>query len=285
MASLVEVVLVDAPVGAERWARARIEQLEQRWSRFLPDSELTRLNAAGGAALAVHPDTICLLSAMLEGWHLGGGAFDPRLGAPGTATDALTYRRSPLEEDLQVDATAGTARSRPGVSLDPGAIGKGLAADLVVTGLRALGCGGALVGIGGDLAASGRSPDGGGWRVGVAGAGRAEESEVEEPVAWLHLEAGGVATSSLLRRHGTTDSPLRLDHVDPRTGRAVAGEGLHSVTVASRSGWAAEVHATAALLAGADGAAAHLRHHGIDGVLQTADGSRSALRYAEALPC
>jgi thiamine biosynthesis lipoprotein len=172
------------------------------------------------------------------------------------------------------------------VSLDPGAIGKGLAADLVVTGLRALGCGGALVGIGGDLAASGSSPDGSGWHVGVAGAGRAEEPEVDAPVAWLHLEAGGVATSSLLRRHGTTDSSLRLDHVDPRTGRTATREGLHSVTVASRSGWAAEVHATAALLAGADGAAAHLRRHGIDGVLQSADGSRSALRFAgEALPC
>jgi thiamine biosynthesis lipoprotein len=286
MASVVELVVVDGPIGAERWARARLEQLEQRWSRFLPHSELSRLNSAGGAATVVHPDTTCLLTAMIEGWHLGGGAFDPRSPVPTTPADPRPLHRRGLDEDLLVDVAAGTARLTSGVALDPGGIGKGLAADLVVRGLRDMGCAGALVGIGGDLAASGRSPEGSGWRIGVAAAGRAAERGVEEPIAWLTLEAGGAATSSVLHRHESTDMRPRQDHVDPRTGRTASGGGLHSVTVASRAGWIAEVHATAALLAGVDGAAEHLREHGVDGVLQAADGRRSALRFAEgALAC
>ena len=31
-------------------AAARLDELEARWSRFLPTSEVSRLNAAGGAA-------------------------------------------------------------------------------------------------------------------------------------------------------------------------------------------------------------------------------------------
>ena len=54
-----------------------------------------------------------------------------------------------------------------GIGLDPGGIGKGLAADLAVRELRAAGTGGVLVALGGDIACAGRAPDPAGWLVDI----------------------------------------------------------------------------------------------------------------------
>jgi thiamine biosynthesis lipoprotein len=271
MASDTEIVVVGAPAGALRWAAARIDQLEQRWSRFLPHSDISRLNDAEGATVVVHPDTLCLLSAMTEGVPLSGGIFDPRCVAvedrAGEHAEAVTVTPRPaLEDEVIVDLPAGSARLAPGVALDPGAIGKGLAADLVVAELRRMGCAGALVGIGGDLAMSGASPGGGPWSIGVADAW----GGTDEPIASVEIEAGGVATSSTLYRRGEQRGTTRTDHVDPRTATAPAGGELVSVTIVARSGWAAEVHATTALLGGMEAAEEHIRTHGLTGVLQSA---------------
>ena len=263
MASSVEVVVVGGPRQAERWAAARIDQLEQRWSRFLPHSDLTRLNDAAGGTVAVHPDTSCLLSAMVEGWHLGAGRFDPRDRGGGSPCSVAR----PLDDDVTLDPLAGTARLAAGIALDPGAIGKGLAADLVVQELRGMGCRGALVGIGGDLAASGEPPAGDRWRVAVARAGGGDD----QSALWLDVEGGGVATSSLLHHHGDLAGLPRRDHRGPRGRVSVGSTDLLSVSVVTRSGWLAEVHASAALLAGASGAVRHLRAHGLTGVLQTSE--------------
>ncbi len=51
MGSQAHVVLLGDP-SLLAYARARIAQLERRWSRFLPDSELCALNAAAGTGPA-----------------------------------------------------------------------------------------------------------------------------------------------------------------------------------------------------------------------------------------
>ena len=55
-----EVIVVgDHESSAElaQQARARIDQLEQRWSRFLVDSEVSRLNRCAGTTVIVSDDT------------------------------------------------------------------------------------------------------------------------------------------------------------------------------------------------------------------------------------
>ena len=44
----------DAADAGVDFARARLEQLERRWSRFRLDSEITRCNTAQGAPVVVH---------------------------------------------------------------------------------------------------------------------------------------------------------------------------------------------------------------------------------------
>ena len=58
-------------------ARRRIDDLERKWSRFIPTSEISRLNANRGEPVAVSDDTFLLVRRALEGWRATGGRFDP----------------------------------------------------------------------------------------------------------------------------------------------------------------------------------------------------------------
>jgi thiamine biosynthesis lipoprotein len=60
-------------------AIARIEELESRWSRFRPDSEVSALNAVPGRPVPVSADTRLLVARAVEAWRLTGGSFDPTL--------------------------------------------------------------------------------------------------------------------------------------------------------------------------------------------------------------
>ena len=67
MANDAHVVLVDAEPGAGDYARRRLEELERRWSRFLQDSDVSRLNGSPEALLVVSDDTVALLTTMMRG--------------------------------------------------------------------------------------------------------------------------------------------------------------------------------------------------------------------------
>ena len=83
------VVVVDGAPGLSQAARARIDELERRWSRFSPDSEVSRL--VPGAANLVSDDTYALVECAVAGWRLTGGRFDPTVR---DAVVAAGYDRS-----------------------------------------------------------------------------------------------------------------------------------------------------------------------------------------------
>ena len=156
-----------------------------------------------------------------------------------------------------------------GVGLDAGGIGKGLAADMVVTELLSGGTGGALVSVGGDLAAAGTPPAADGWYVAVE-----DPFDASRELMTLALDAGGIATSSTHSRPWIQDGRRRHHVIDPIT-RTCAQTDLAAVTVIASAGWEAEVHATAALLCGAERALDYLDSHELDGIVTTLDGVTS----------
>ena len=133
--------------------------------------------------------------------------------------------------------------------LDPGGIGKGLAADMVAGHLIAAGADGASVSIGGDVAVAAQRRSDGGWLVGVAdpmrsrrrGAaaddGRAAASQLRAPCA-----AAGTATDGEPLHH----------LLDPATGRPAhhAREIVAVTVVAGTAAWA-EVWTKAVMVRGA----------------------------------
>jgi thiamine biosynthesis lipoprotein len=255
------VVVVGASSELLEQAKADITHLERCWSRFLPDSDISRLNNAGGSPLRVDPATVVLLRAMVEGWRATAGAFDPTLLAPlvglgyaaswhdPAAVTSLPSGASPRSnlDELLFDAGRNAAVAPTGLCLDPGGIGKGLAADLVVGRLLDAGADGASVSIGGDVCVRGAAPQPGGWLVGVA-----DPNDDSAEVGQLAMTAGGVATSGTFRRRWQASDGELVHHLlDPGTGRPTHHQReIVAVTVIAGSAAWAEVWTKAAMVRG-----------------------------------
>jgi len=289
MGTDVHLMAVDAPAGALDGAEALLADLESRWSRFLPDSELSRINDHPGLPVMVSEPTFSVVSQAIDGWWSTSGRYDPSvlpaLVAAGydrpfrqldhaSASDAPATAAPPADPtpgcaDVQLLAEISAVIVPEGVALDLGGIGKGAAADRVVGSLLAAGAAGACANVGGDVSVAGTGPDGAGWVVGIDGAD-GEQLEV------LSLASGGIATTSPSTRRWTRPDGADAHHlIDPATGRP-ASNGPRSVTVVAGSAATAEVLSKAVWLApdlldevlGATGAACLVADH--DGVVRTA---------------
>lgn len=269
-----EVVVVGGVGGDTAAARERVRDLEARWSRFRPDSELCRVNAGAGRPVRVSPETITVIAAAVTAWHSTAGRFDPtvldaleRVGYDrpfGCGLDGeLTITGPPPEVPgcgrIALDPAAGTVTVPPGTRLDLGGIAKGHAADLVAAELVARGAAGALVNLGGDLRATGSPPTPSGWTVGIEAVPRAS----------VVVRDGGLATSSTCRRRWTRAGEAQHHVIDPAA-RVPASTSVATVTVFAASAARAEVLATAALIAG-DDAIALLAAYGASGVIVGTD--------------
>ena len=246
------------PGAALERACARLNELEARWSRFLPDSEVSLLNRRAGARVMVSADTAVLVQRAVAACRLTGGLVDPTvLGAVLRAGYDRTFQHLPrsvrsANSDLQmgcdgIEVLGHSVRLPLGTGFDPGGIGKGLAADIVSEQVMADGAAGVCINLGGDLRVRGEAPDGGGWTVAIERPG-AQRSHVD-PLGLLGVADGAVATSSTLRRRWTVGDEERHHLIDTRTGQP-SDTDLVMVTVVTGTGWEAEVLAKAVLLTG-----------------------------------
>jgi thiamine biosynthesis lipoprotein len=261
MGSAAEVIVVggDADLVAE--ARWRLDELERLWSRFRPDSEVSHLNRTSGRPVEVSPETAILVRRAIDAWRMSGGAYDPSVlgdvvragydrsfeelgerGHPAATTVAGVHLGPFGTEVIEIDGCS--VRLPDGTGFDPGGIGKGLAADLVVEELMDAGALGACVNLGGDLRATGEPPDGAAWTVAL------EHPWAPFAVARLGLIDGAVATSSTLGRRWSVDGVERHHVIDPQTGEP-ADTDLTLATVIARRGWVAEALTKSVLLRGA----------------------------------
>lgn len=241
-----EARLIDA-------ARRRLDDLERRWSRFLPGSELNRLNRRTARPVVVSPDTFTLVARSVDAWHATGGRFDPTvlpaMVAAGYDRDfaaitpaARSFGASPPSPGcagIRLDPAVLAVWLPAGVGVDPGGIGKGLAADLVSTEIAGAGAAGVLVNVGGDLRVRGTPPAGDEWVVAIE-----DPAGSSRQLARFTLASGAVATSSRLRRRWRAGDVDVHHLMDPTTG-APAQTGVAAATVVAAEAWWAEALATA----------------------------------------
>lgn len=277
----------DADDRALRAEAARVRELlhgaDDALSRFRPGSELSRANASPLVVVPAGPLLRAFARAGRWAGERSGGLVDVTLHdaivaqgygrsldgvSPAPLSDALAA--APARRRASPDPAARWRRlhvdpegmlHRPaGVRLDPGAVAKGLAADLATAVLDpatryVISCGGDLL-VGGPRA-------------------RATDVVVEDArgggVAHrLTLRAGGVATSGISRRIWRDGDGGFAHHVlDPSTGEP-AWTGLVSATAIGETALEAEVLASVALLSGPRDGRWALRRRG--GVLQHDDG-------------
>ena len=240
-------------------ARRLIEHYEQRFSRFLPSSEISQLNQSAGEWKAVSPELIDLLTQSLGFLGETDGLFDPsilpdlrragydrsmdeirRNGASAPASDAGTRGRL---QQIEIDAERGWIRLPAGVEIDLGGIAKGWivekAADLLFRSSAAC-----AVSAGGDMLFRGTPGEGALWQVRIE-----DPWDPAQEVARLEVGPCAIATSSVVKRSWNQAGVRRHHLIDPRTGEPAQGLWA-SVTVFAPDIKTAEVYAKALLIGG-----------------------------------
>jgi len=277
-------VIVAADRACESAACSAVEReldaIDLACSRFRPDSELSRVNRAGGECVAIGRLLVEALRVALDAARSSGGLVDPTVGRTlrtsgydstfrvVAARDGNAFRAEfcavPGWQTIELDEDAATVRVPAGVELDLGATAKALACDRAATAAAAV-AGGALVGLGGDIAVAGAAPAGG-WPVRIADD---HAAQLDAPGPTVALETGGLATSSTTVRRWRSGA-VELHHlVDPRTGRP-AESPWRTVSVAAKTCVDANVASTASFLL--DDAPGWLEAHGLPARLVRVDG-------------
>jgi thiamine biosynthesis lipoprotein len=254
-----DVSLLTGPAEEEvtRRAASVVESIfareEQRFSRFRPDTELSRVNARAGEPTIVSHGFASLVRFALDAARRTRGRFDP------TVLDAVIAAGYDRDfDEILAGARASLRPSRPGgrwreialegtrlllpegAGLDLGGVAKGWTVDLAAEAAVEGGPPWAIVNAGGDLRLAGAPPEPG------------IEVAVEDPddraieLLRLVVTSGALATSSTTRRAW---GPGLHHLIDPSTG-APADTGVVQATAWAPTCAEAEVAAKEALLGG-----------------------------------
>ena len=264
MSTTVEIVgvgVTEADVAEAVASGRRLSAIwEDRFSRFRPDSLLSRLNAAEGAAVPVDGVFLELLDRARTGVMSTGGRFNPAILS---ALEAAGYRQSiervraeppnaivpvlPIDtvdwNFVEIDHARGEVRLPPGMRIDLGGIAKGAFVDRLAAMLADWP--GGVIDAGGDLRVWGIPPQGERWRVGIEDPLAAESDLL---VAEVSSPGGiGSATSGTHRRQWRVGGQTANHLIYPRTGRPV--DAVIAATAFAPSVTTAEIAAKALIVA------------------------------------
>jgi len=267
---------------------------EQALSRFLPESELSRLNQQSGMPTPVSDLLYQVLTTALAAAQATQGVYDPamhdqlvHLGYDRTFNDLPPVIRSSPKGTF--NRPRGRAKDQPlfsgepggawraihvdrqyrivtlpvGTKLDFGGIAKGMAVDAALQRLQQSGVEPAMVNAGGDLAVLGLPPKTTHWQLSVPG---------KQQFWTIPLRQGAMATSGIAHRHWQQGQTFRHHLLDPQTGLPAQSD-LWSVTVVADRCEQAEVAAKVAFILGSQQGANFLNKHQIAGLLVHQDGT------------
>ena len=264
--------------AAEAAAR-RIGQLERLFSVTIEESDISRVNAAGGSPVEVSDDTAALLQTALEYCKKTGGALDisvyPVLKAWGFTTGSYQV---PTDAEIQallenvdyhnVRLDGSRVQIAPGMEIDLGSVAKGYTGDQVMEVFRENGVTSGMISLGGNVQALGAKPDGSPWRIAVQ-----DPEGGEGFVGVVEVVDQAVITSGGYERFFEQDGHTYWHILDPATG-APARSGVISATIVGPSGAMCDALSTALFIMGPEKAAAFWRANGgFDYLLVLDDGS------------
>lgn len=262
----------DAVESAMERAFGWFREIEERCTRFQPQSELMQLTAQAGVAVPVSTILFEAVRFALLVAKETGGAFDPtvghRMAARGFDREHRTGERVPSTNepnpdvsyrDVELNQDRKTVTLRRPLTLDLGAVAKGLAIDTAARELAPFED--FSIDAGGDLYMGGVNPKGEPWSVGIRHPRR--DGELIDTV---QVSNQAVCTS------GDYERPVRGEagehHIlDGRTGsspRTVA-----SATVVAPGAMLADALATAAFVLGPQEGLQFLTRMGVDGLIYT----------------
>lgn len=261
-------IVRETPDAAEALGRALgwFDEVESRCSRFDAASELRRLceRAADGPVEASPLLFEAVHFAVLMA-HETSGAFDPTVGnrmaargfnrehRSGAVTQAADSQHATYR-DIELDPARRTIFLHRALTIDLGAVAKGLAIDLAARELQSFGD--FAIDAGGDLYLGGVNEDGGPWSIGIR-----HPREPENLIGRVRASNQAVCTSGDYERVGHL--------LDPRTD--ACARALASATVIAPNAMMADALVTAAFVLGPEEGLALLERCGVEGLLIAPD--------------
>jgi len=255
----------------------QVFMFERRFSRFLPDSELSEFNRlTGRKTLITHEFRDLLIQAKQLGIGTGG-LYNPfiipvlqRIGydksaAPEYEIDTVidyANRRVVSIDSLEIDDT--TAKIPFATALDLGGCGKGYLADQLGKFLQAQPVQGYWLSLGGDIVTMGHDSNNNPITVDIQNA-----NDLAGTTDWIikcPKKHFAIATSGTFNRAGQN---MRLgEHhiIDPITLKSAVSD-IRLATVCADSGFRADVLASCAVILGSDKALSFLKKHGVKSAL------------------
>lgn len=209
-------------------ALAEVERIEAKYSRYLPDSVTSRINAtaASGEWFECDQETLDLLAHGDYLHRFSDGLFDMTAGVFRRVWD---FQRAEIPSGEAIAAVRqhvgwsrvareGTrVRLDAGMELDFGGFGKEYAVDQAAEVLLAEACQHGIVNLGGDVRVIGPKPDGTPWGVGIQ-----DPRQPGKLLASIPLLGGGLATSGDYERFFDHGGRRYCHIISPLNGYPVA---------------------------------------------------------------
>jgi thiamine biosynthesis lipoprotein len=216
--------------AAERLAQqaiAEVRRIETKYSRYRPDSIVSRINAAaGGEAVHCDDETMSLMNYAAALHGASDGLFDITSGVLRRAWD-FRQPKVPAARVLQpllalvgwskVECGGQDVRLRQaGMEIDFGGFGKEYAADRAAALLADAGVRHGYVNLGGDMRFIGPDLDGRPWSIGIQ-----DPRDPDGVIASIPISSGALATSGDYERFFEIDGRRYCHILDPRDGMPV----------------------------------------------------------------
>ena len=235
-----------------------LAKFEARYSRFLPDSLVSRINAAAGKDWVAIDEEDQSLFGLCDWFHWSThGIFDPTAYPLIKLWDYQKVQvREPTDDEVRAARElVGWSKVRKekggimlpvaGMGIDLGGIGKEYAVDRVMETALAHGIDNIVVNFGHDLRVHGQPPDGGLWRVGIE-----DPLDTNRCFCGVAVTDRAVCTSGDYLRYTTINGKSYGHILDARTGRP-AQSTCRSVTAVAPSCTEAGVLSTTGFILGA----------------------------------
>lgn len=261
------------------------KDLESKVSRTRADSDISRINAAGGEWVEVSNDTLELIQKGMEYSHTSDGAFDITVGGLTEQWDfhaAEGEAKLPDEEALAEAAKHVNFRNLaiegnrvrltdPETKLDLGGIAKGWIGDRMTEVLEDRGVVSAVINLGGNVICIGGKTDADDFVIGV----ETPFSDRTEIIGKINARDKTLVTSGVYERRIEVDGKTYHHILDTETGWPVETD-LDAVTLIADKGRSADIDAlsTTCLIMGSEAGKEFIESFDwIEGVFVLSDGS------------
>ena len=235
------------------------KKYDSMFSNKIEDSEISRINSAGGNPVEVSKETIKLIKKGIYYSEMSDGAFDitiapvsslwdfkaetPSVPSPEAIAEAVSHVN--YENIIIRDNTVKLADPQAGIDL--GAIAKGYIADRIKDYLEEEGVRHDMINLGGNVLAMGSKLDGSDYNIGI----QKPFDETGEPITSVKISDKSVVTSGIYQRYFKADGKIYHHILDPNTGYPCENN-LYSVTILTDSSLTADALSTTCFLLGYD---------------------------------